>query len=58
MNREINENFIMKESLEAEVNEIKMDDLRFSCTVLDGSNTPLQSTSSFSEDEDLDENEI
>jgi hypothetical protein len=53
MNKEINENFIMKEALDKEVDEIKMDDLRFSCAVLDGANTPVQATSSFPEDEDL-----
>jgi hypothetical protein len=58
MNKEINENFIMKEALQKEINEIKMDDLAFSCVVLDGSNAPVQATSSFSEDEDLNENEI
>jgi hypothetical protein len=58
MNKEINENFIMKEALDKEVDEVKMDDLKFSCVVLDGSNAPVQAASSFPEDEDLNENEI
>jgi hypothetical protein len=58
MNKEINENFIMKEALEQEMDDVRMDDLRFSCVVLDGSNAPVQIASSFPEDEDLNENEI
>jgi hypothetical protein len=58
MNKEINEDFIRKEALEAEVSEIKMNDLNFSCILLHGSDNTTQNISSFFEIEDLNENEI